>query len=204
MSGENNKLADKFRAALATAIARFNASNDPKKLLCPLRTGAKKKTPADAAAAERAIAHRLAFYLEDELRKAGLVRDDGPLSVDCEYDRHFDAYKMLEAPDKFRKIVKEAKRRAYTVPNKPGYFRFSVAPDIIVHKPRTDALNLLIIELKKVSNKEGSDYDDLKLTLFTTPKPLGFGYRLGARVVARDDLPASKRCLEIVKEYAAA
>ena len=205
MSGEQKQpLAEVLRAALVAAVARFNRSNDPKKLLCPLREGAKKKTPADAAAAEQAIAHRLAVYLEAELRSAGLVRDNGPLSVDCEYDRHFDAYKMLEAPDAFQKIVKAAKRKAYPVPNKPGYFRFSVAPDITVHKPRTDALNLLIVELKKESNKEGSEYDDLKLTLFTTPTPLGFGYRLGARVVARDDLPALKRCLEIVKQYPAA
>jgi len=108
---------------------------------------------------------------------------------------------MLEAKNAFRKIVIAAKRKAYTVPDKSGFFRFSVAPDIIVHQPRTDALNLLIVELKKQSNKEGSEYDDLKLTLFTAPCPLGFGYRFGARVVARDDLPPEKRCLEIVKEY---
>ena len=74
-----------MRSALDTAITRFNGSNESKKLLAPLRNDAKKNTNADAAAAERAIAHRLAFYLEDELRRLDLVKDNGVLSVNVEY-----------------------------------------------------------------------------------------------------------------------
>lgn len=87
------------------------------------------------------------------------------------------ARKKIGSTRRFRKIVLAAKRRAVSIPTKPGYFQFSVAPDIIAHQLTKDALNLLIIEVKKVSNKEGGDYDDLKLTLFTTPKPLGFALR---------------------------
>lgn len=197
-------LTEVMRTALVAAVARFNASKDREDLLCPRRSGAKKNTSENAAAAERAIAHRLVFYLEVELRSAGVVKDGGPLSVNCEYDRHIDAHKLLEAPDAFRRIVEAVGRRAIPIPQKPGSFQFSVAPDIIVHEPRVDRLNLLIVEVKKASSREGMDYDDLKLTLFISPSPLGFGYRLGARVVARDDLAPAKRCLEIAKYYSLA
>ena len=53
-----------INALLQMAIERFNASLDRETLLCP-RTNAIMESAADwPAASERAIAHRLAFYLE--------------------------------------------------------------------------------------------------------------------------------------------
>lgn len=193
-----------LRSTLTSAVERFNKSGDRQKLLCPVREEKKKGSPETNAVSERAIAHRLAVYFEDELRRKGIVTDAGQLSVDCEYDRHLDAQKKLESPDVFKKIVIAAGRKAVPLATKPGYFRFSVAPDVILHERGVDDHNLAVIEVKKSSNTEGSDYDNLKLTLFTTAKPYGFGYTFGARVVARDDLPPLKRCLEIVEEYPAA
>ena len=74
---------------LIDAIKRFNGGLDQKTLLQPADP-AKKHGPA---AGERAIAHRLAYYLECELRKAKLITDEGTLIVDCEYNRHGGATK---------------------------------------------------------------------------------------------------------------
>ena len=73
----------------------------------------------------------------------------------------------------------------------------------MLHERVSDAQNPVIIEVKKESNKELREYDELKLALFTAPQPEGFGYKLGVHVIARDDLPAGQSRLEITKEYAA-
>jgi hypothetical protein len=71
---------------LEAAVVRFNRSSDQKSLLCPLVKSANGCPPKGPAASERAIAYRLAFYLESELRAAGIVRDAGPITVDGEYE----------------------------------------------------------------------------------------------------------------------
>lgn len=91
-----------------------------------------------------------------------------------------------------------------------GYYVFSVAPDIVVHQRRTDVNNLLVVEIKKASNTESKEYDNLKLQLFTKPKDggngfgdnhySGYGYKLGAWAVAKD-LELTNRELKIVKQF---
>lgn len=91
---------------------------------------------------ERSISHRLACYLE-------------PLfpgwNVDCEYNRKHDDPKRLDIT---RHHVLSDDTQATTV-----------FPDIIVHRRNTDE-NLLVIEMKKTTSKEGDDHDFNKLKAF--------------------------------------
>jgi hypothetical protein len=62
-----------------------------------------------------------------------------------------------------------------------------------------DEHNLLVIEVKKATNKEDPRYDDLKLKKFTEPND--YHYELGAAVVAFDDVAGNKRFLKVVGIY---
>jgi len=185
------------------AVDRFNASGDPQSLLCPRCEKPKTKTD-DAAASERAIAHRLAFYLESELRRVGLVSDFGPIVVDCEYNRHLSEGKTLatEAQAEIKAIVKKARHKELEADDE-GFYVFSIAPDILVHQRKTDANNLLVVEVKKRSNPETEKYDLLKLELFTKPEAddRGYAYKFGAWVVAEDECDAAERHLKILKQF---
>ena len=154
------------------------------------------------AASERAIAHRLAVYLECELRDEGIVEDGGLISVDCEYNRHLDGMKTHRIPEKLIRIVEDAKRKPKPISDDEGFFVFSIAPDIIVHHRGEDDLNLLVIELKKSTNVEILEYDDLKLKCFTKAGGDEYGYLIGFSVVAVDDVEANLRELKILTPYA--
>jgi hypothetical protein len=208
-----------LNALLRMSIERFNASIDRETLLCP-RTDGVKQTGADwPAASERAIAHRLAFYLEHLLIHEFGLPMDSTISVDCEYNRHRQAGKTQGISKELVEIVLAAKRKAVKTemisrrrskmgaaahmpndaPADSPEFVYSVAPDIVVHHRGVDADNLLVIEIKKATNKEDPRYDDLKLKKFTHPGD--YHYELGAAVVATDDLPAEKRTLKVVGIY---
>ena len=158
---------DVLLSALKAAVQRFNESIDRQDLLYPRNKDAKPRSSQWAAASERSIAHRLAFYLECELRRVGVITKGGPIAVDCEYNRHLGALKAMKAKSELEKVVKEAGRKPIPLSDEDGWFVFSVAPDIVVHKRRSDEFNLMVIELKKASNTESSEYDGLKLSLFT-------------------------------------
>jgi len=188
---------------LEGAVERFNRSNDPATLLCP--RNAEPRTRAESvAASERAIAYRLAFYLESELRRVGIVEDGGRIAVDCEYNRHIGATKSLaaDAADEIARIVRKARKRELEADD-DGFYVFSVAPDIVVHQRFSDADNLLVVELKKRSNPETEDYDRLKLALFTEEPTdhRGYGYSLGAWLVAEDECAPEQRALKIIAQY---
>lgn len=93
---------------------------------------------------ERSIAHRLACYLENEFKG---------YNVDCEYNRNEQKPKML-----MRTWGKNKKFR----------IKKDVYPDIIVHKRGNNKNNLLVIEIKKTSNKSQKerDLDLLKLKAY--------------------------------------
>lgn len=102
---------------------------------------------------ERTISHKLAEYLQNEFPD---------YSVDCEYNRHVDIKKTLEIPD-----------------NHIGWDDTeskTVFPDIIIHKRMSDKDNLLIIEMKKTSNKINRSFDLSKIQAFMTPP---YNYKLG-------------------------
>ena len=93
---------------------------------------------------ERSLSYRLAHYmaLSEAIRP--------PLTVDCEYNRHFGDPKRLRLPP--RKAL-DREIRATTV-----------FPDILVHARNSDANNLVVLELKKPG--EDIAYDELKLRAF--------------------------------------
>jgi hypothetical protein len=189
---------------LKKAITRFNEGNDRNTLLSPRVPNPTSKTDK-AAASERAITHRLAFYLECELRAHGLVSDHGPLVVDCEYNRHKGTGKDLQTKEEgIRKIVTEARKpKQNLVADDEGYYVFSIAPDIVVHQRFTDENNLLVVEVKKESNVEPPDYDKSKLQLFTAPSDgkRGYGYKNGARVLVNDNADSQSRKLALDAQY---
>jgi hypothetical protein len=184
-----------LQSTFEVAREKFNKSADRKSLLCPRKTEADPKLLAWAAAHERAIAHRLAFYLECELRKAEILLEDGNVVVDCEYNRHLDARKTLQTTELGRTIVEGAGRTASPLKDQPGLFEFLVTPDIVVHERRLDECNFLVIEIKKASERNSKLhlYDDLKLSLFTSPMPKGYGYDLGVSLLVSDDVSPEER-----------
>lgn len=107
---------------------------------------------------ERTITHKLAEYLQQNFPE---------FNVDCEYNRFEDLIKKLELPkDKINWNDTEAK---------------SVFPDIIVHKRGTQEYNLLVIEIKKSSNINLSDFDQMKLHIFRQ-EPYNYTFGLFLRI----------------------
>lgn len=98
---------------------------------------------------ERSISHRLAIYIEQQFPD---------WDVDCEYNRDEDYIKKLPGP---ARETSDADLNAVTV-----------LPDIIVHK-RGESENLIVLEMKKSSNKEDEEHDREKLERFREE----YGYR---------------------------
>jgi hypothetical protein len=192
-------------SCLKNAVARFNKSIDRETLLCPLDQHAKPKTPWWPAANEPAISHRLAFYIECEFRIAKIVKERSAVRVDCEYDRHLYDRKRLEVEKDYWDIIKKANRSFEVRPEDKSLADLTVYPDIIVHERLFDRRNLLVVEVKKKTTalvqKWQEDYDALKLRVFTRPKPRGYGYKIGAWIMAEDNCAAEKRHLRIVKQF---
>jgi hypothetical protein len=192
---------DVVRSAVNSAINRFNDSADQDTLLRPLKDNAEPDSAEWHAAHERAIAHRLAFYFECELRHRELLHDKGSLSVDCEYDRHIDDHKKLRTIWENNWIIERAGRTWFEIVDEPGLIEFLVTPDIVLHERRSDDRNLVVFELKKASSREFPGYDDLKLAIFTTRKPKGYNYQIGFAVTIRDDVAPKDRILHLKAEY---
>ena len=194
-----------LRACLVAAINDFNVHDGPTLLLPRKRRNGEfvgDKEQGWGGASERAIAHRLAFYLELELRESGIVEDGGLVSVDCEYNRHLDGLKHQRVSPDLLEIVKKARRKVKRISDDSGFYVISVAPDIVVHQRGKDGLNLLVVEMKKKSNPEIPEYDEEKLKCFTKRGRDEFGYLLGFTVVAVDDVPPEERKLKLGTPYA--
>lgn len=108
---------------------------------------------------ERAVAHRLAIYLQcvfpeydvDCEYNGNVLQDDGKKYICILKDR----LKMLGLlKQKEEKVDKEVLERL-------------VYPDIIIHK-RDTSENLCIIEIKKSTSQIPKDYDKLKLECYTS------------------------------------
>ena len=117
----------------------------------------------DLDVTERALSYKLAHYisLSDAIRP--------PLSVDCEYNRHFGDPKRLNLPH--RKAI-DREIRATTV-----------FPDIIVHERNSQENNLLVLELKKPG--EDIAYDEFKLLAFR--RELGYPHTAHVILGLADD-----------------
>lgn len=133
---------------------------------------------------EQTVSHRLAVYLERRFLKNKTFRMRN-LSVDCEYNRNRDDCKKLYGPcmdcrESCR--IKELKtpfvydRRSYS--DARDFVRSypegkPCRPDIIIHqRGENHPTNILIVEVKKNSNRENGHkiVDLIKLSAFTCRK----------------------------------
>lgn len=106
-------------------------------------------------ASERAMAHRIAVYLE----KYFIDYD-----VDCEYNINIDNSKGLK---KIMLLEDELEIYKASRKNKEND-EFNIYPDIIVHKRGTNSKNILVIEMKKKNSRSvDNEYDYLKLKKLT-------------------------------------
>lgn len=127
----------------------------------------------DVQISEICMCGRVAFYMQDWLWQHDIFDYD----VDLEYNRGYDGLeintKKLDGKD--------------------------VRLDLIVHKRGYDEsgegfTNIICIEMKKASNWEGCEDDEVRLEKLTDPR-WGFCYRLGVMLYAND--MGKKRALRI-------
>ncbi len=90
---------------------------------------------------ERCITHKLGNYLEEKFLG---------FDIDCEYNRKYNLVKM--ANDIKRIIISEEEMIEIAKDRINENDTYSVYPDIIIHKRKSDN-NHLIIEIKKSNNK---------------------------------------------------
>jgi hypothetical protein len=93
---------------------------------------------------ERCIASRLAMYLQQEFED---------MSVDVEYNRIGARPKTMELPEECANYRGNAGEPL-------------VVPDVIVHKRGPDGPNLLVLELKKTTNRDPRDCDRMRIRAF--------------------------------------
>ncbi len=111
---------------------------------------------------EQTVSHRLAVYLEKNLRKSSIFRKND-FSVDCEYNKNGKKLKIVSCYSCPNRDCVLLKNRSFEKIN-------CVRPDIIVHKRGNNfPTNLLIVELKKKTNKNFNEKykDKMKLSAFT-------------------------------------
>ena len=110
---------------------------------------------------ERCIATRLAMYLREYF---------GDYDVDVEYNRDGDIIKKLQSVVQRYPRSRDEETQCQRV-----------LPDVIVHRRGDHNSNLLVIEMKKASNKSGIESDLQRLRAFRNE----LSYNLGALVVCR-------------------
>ena len=102
---------------------------------------------------ERCIASRLAMYLQTEFPEH---------SVDVEYNRDGDIPKKLGLPD-----------------NCANYWdqdgKAFVVPDVIVHRRGREGPNILVLELKKTTNRSSRECDFQRVQAFQAQLGYSFG-----------------------------
>jgi len=105
---------------------------------------------------ERSITHKLAEHLTPHFND---------FSVDCEYNRYESSTKQLVYSCGLASTTTDTEGR-------------TVFPDIIVHKRKSQNHNLLVIEVKKSSNR-ATNCDKEKIMAFLAPPyNYTFGYTL--------------------------
>lgn len=90
----------------------------------------------DLKIGERALHFRIAYYMaQSQIIKL-------PLTLDCEYNRHFGNEKQLQLP-----VLQGPSR---------------VLPDILVHQRNTDENNMLVLEIKRPGQRLTHDQNKLR------------------------------------------
>jgi hypothetical protein len=90
----------------------------------------------DLKVCERALQFKIAHYMAQSL----LIRL--PLTLDCEYNRHYDNEKQLQLPQKHRAS--------------------KVFPDILIHERNSDNRNMLVLEIKRPGQNLAHDRNKLR------------------------------------------
>lgn len=90
----------------------------------------------DLKVCERALHFKVAHYMA----QSHLIRP--PLTLDCEYNRHFGNEKLLQLPTRPRAS--------------------KVFPDILVHERNSDDNNMLVLELKRPGQRITHDQNKLR------------------------------------------
>jgi hypothetical protein len=93
---------------------------------------------------ERCLASRLAMYLQD------IFRD---FHVDVEYNRLGASPKTLTLPDECANYKNENGESL-------------VVPDLVVHRRGLEGPNLLVLEMKKTTNREPREFDQMRIRAF--------------------------------------
>src|SRR4051794_8885283 len=119
---KNTATRDELAALLHAAVKRFNGSIDRVDLLCGAPEGLDYLVDEFRVAHEQAISHRLAYYLECSLRDAGIIDDDGPVVVDCEYNQHLFDQKNIRVPKKRSAPFVAARRVPRDVKGRPDIY----------------------------------------------------------------------------------
>ncbi|MHA1285084.1 MAG: hypothetical protein ACTSQP_21505 [Promethearchaeota archaeon] len=103
---------------------------------------------------ERTITHKLAEYIQMEFPE---------YDVDCEYNRFNDIVKKLRDRSKrFLNISKMAPMELEKLIWEDND-ALTIYPDIIIHKRGSQEDNLLVIEVKKSSNRRNRNLDRYKI-----------------------------------------
>ncbi len=132
----------------------------------------------ERGAAERAICHRLAVYLEARVNQ--VRRDCERWHVDCEYNLFGSNVAQTEGIESLRKwmAVEGIGDETNAGQAHPVY------PDLIVHR-RDTTTNLLVIEMKVLrpsTKRREIEFDFRKLIVFQEPDG-GFEYKAAALVL---------------------
>lgn len=135
-------------------------------IFCRLRLGIEVLNEADRSLLtrdvhEQSVGARLAYHLQ------ALFPDH---DVDVEYNRHEADPKRLEIDPK---CANKTNDEGETL----------VRPDVIVHQRGHDFSNLLVLEIKKEGNDEGTDCDVQRIMAFVQDET--FDYTCGAVVQYR-------------------
>lgn len=122
---------------------------------------------------ERAITHKLAEYLQQEIPQ---------LNVDCEYNRNrkageYSAKNVLFLKDRVKALLERIGDEDIT----DLLTTVSTFPDIIVHRRGTNDENLLVVEVKKRESLRLVDrkYDYEKLVAFTENRYNRYHFKYG-------------------------
>jgi hypothetical protein len=106
---------------------------------------------------ERCIAARLAMYMQPAFQPAGWA-------VDVEYNRKGNTPKVLRLPE-------ECVKRKDFVDGDDAL----VVPDVIVHRRGAQGPNLLVLELKKTTNRIARGCDRIRVDAFRAELAYTFG-----------------------------
>ncbi len=109
---------------------------------------------------EKSISHRLASYLQSEFTD---------LKVDCEYNKHGDKGKKLGDAEEMLELLRQRYTPEQLMKKIDGNNAIVVRPDIVVHTRGIDDNNEIVIEMKKIRNKDiwKKRFDEEKLKAFT-------------------------------------